>query len=150
GPKSPFFPSSARTNVGGTIPSNFFMTSQVCGRCHQEVYKQWSASAPHFSSFNNQWYRRWIKYMQNVVGTQPPKGGAGCHARAVFFNGRFDRPIKEQIHTPEAQAGLSCTSCHSIVHVGSTMGQGDFQIEYPPLHDLAANDNPVLSRVHDY
>jgi len=30
------------------------------------------------------------------------------------------------------------------------MGQGDFQIEYPPLHDLAASDNPVLSRVHDY
>src|SRR5262249_30641003 len=40
GPKSPFFPSSAATNVGGTIPSNFFMTSQVCGRCHQEIYKQ--------------------------------------------------------------------------------------------------------------
>ncbi|HEX4497179.1 MAG TPA: hypothetical protein VIE43_16010, partial [Thermoanaerobaculia bacterium] len=25
GPKSPFFPSSAKTNVGGVIPSNFFM-----------------------------------------------------------------------------------------------------------------------------
>src|SRR5207248_965830 len=41
GPQSPFFPSSAQTNVGGTIPSNFFMTSQVCGRCHQEIYRQW-------------------------------------------------------------------------------------------------------------
>ena len=26
---------------------------------------------------------------------------------------------------------------------GSTMGQGDFTIEYPPLHDLAASDEPV-------
>jgi len=150
GPRSPFFPSSAATNVGGTIPSNFFMTSQVCGRCHTEIYKQWSSSAHHFSSFNNQWYRKSIEYMQDVVGTQPSKWCAGCHDHAVFFNGRFDRPIKEQIQTAEAQAGLSCTSCHSIVHVGSTMGQGDFTIEYPPLHDLAANDNPVLSRVHDY
>jgi len=150
GPRSPFFPSSAQTNVGGTIPSNFFMTSQVCGRCHQEIYKQWSSSAHHFSSFNNQWYRKSVEYMQDVVGTQPSKWCAGCHDHAVFFNGRFDRPIKEQIHTAEAQAGLSCTSCHSIVHVGGTMGQGDFKIEYPPLHDLAASDNPVLSRVHDY
>ncbi|HEV7500774.1 MAG TPA: tetratricopeptide repeat protein, partial [Vicinamibacteria bacterium] len=150
GPQSPFFPSSAKTNVGGTIPSNFFMTSQACGRCHQEIYKQWSSSAHHFSSFNNQWYRKSIEYMQDVVGTRPSKWCAGCHDHAVFFNGRFDRPIKEQIQTPEAQAGLACTSCHSVVHVNSTMGQGDFTIEYPALHDLAASENPVLSRVHDY
>ena len=150
GPKGPFFPSSAQTNVGGTIPANFFMTSQTCGRCHEEIFKQWESSAHHFSSFNNQWYRKSIEYMQDVVGTQPSKWCAGCHDHAVFFNGRFDRPIKEQINTPEAQAGLSCTSCHSIVHVGSTMGQGDFTIEYPPLHDLAASENPVLAKVHDY
>jgi tetratricopeptide (TPR) repeat protein len=150
GPESPFFPSSAETNVGRTIPANFFMTSPVCGRCHREIYDQWNASAHHFSSFNNQWYRKSIEYMQDVVGTRPSKWCAGCHDHAVFFNGRFDRPIKEQIDTPEAQAGLSCTSCHSIVHVKSTMGQGDFTIEYPPLHDLAASDNPVLSKVHDF
>src|SRR5205085_9419043 len=122
GLKSPFFPSSAETNVGGIIPSNFFMTSQACGRCHKEIYKQWSSSAHHFSSFNNQWYRKSIEYMQDVQGTtRGSKWCAGCHDHAVFFNGRFDRPIKEQIHTPEAQAGLACTSCHAIVHVKSTM-----------------------------
>jgi tetratricopeptide (TPR) repeat protein len=150
GPKSPFFPSSAETNVGGIIPSNFFMTSQSCGRCHKEIYKQWSSSAHHFSSFNNQWYRKSIEYMQDVQGTtQGSKWCAGCHDHAVFFNGRFDRPIKEQIHTPEAQAGLACTSCHAIVHVKSTMGQGDFTIEYPPLHDLAASEDKVAQWAHD-
>ena len=149
GPKGPFFPSSARTNVGGTIPSNFFMTSATCARCHKDIYDQWNSSAHHFSSFNNQWYRRSIEYMQEVTGTRPSKWCAGCHDHAVLFNGRFDTPIKEQINTPEAQAGLACTSCHSIVHVGSTMGQADYTIEYPPLHDLAASDNPVLMRAHD-
>ena len=149
GKDSPFFPSSANTNVGGTIPANFFMTSQTCARCHREIYDQWNSSAHHFSSFNNQWYRKSIEYMQDVVGTQPSKWCAGCHDHAVFFNGRFDRPIKEQIDTPEAQAGLACTSCHSISHVGSTMGQGDFVIEYPPLHDLAASENPILRFAHD-
>ena len=137
---SPFFPSSANTNVGGIIPANFFMTSETCGRCHKDIYDQWNSSTHHFSSFNNQWYRKSIEYMQDVVGTKPSKWCAGCHDHAVFFNGRFDRPIKEQIDTPEAQAGLACTSCHAITHVSSTMGQGDFTIEYPPLHDLAASE----------
>lgn len=150
GPHSPFFPSSAETNVGGTIPATFFMTAKDCARCHKEIYDQWNSSAHHFGSFNNQWYRKSIEYMQDVIGTQPSKWCAGCHDHAVFFNGRFDRPIKEQIDTPEAQNGLSCTSCHSIVHVKSTMGQGDFTIEYPPMHDLAVSDNKYLRWAHDY
>ena len=150
GAASPFFPSSAETNVGGTIPADFFLTSESCGRCHKAIYEQWRSSAHHFSSFNNQWYRKSIEYMQDVVGTQPSKWCAGCHDHAVFFNGRFDRPMREQIHTPEAQAGLGCTSCHSIVHVKSTMGQGDFTIEYPPLHDLATSGKRVLEWAHDF
>jgi Tfp pilus assembly protein PilF len=149
GPSSPFFPSSANTNVGGTIPANFFMTADSCARCHRDIYEQWRSSVHHFSSFNNQWYRKSIEYMQDVTGTRPSKWCAGCHDHAVFFNGRFDRPIKEQIDTPEAQAGLSCTSCHSITRVHSSMGQGDFEIEYPPLHDLAASERPALRTMHD-
>ena len=150
GPEGPFFPSSAETDVGGTIPSNFFMTAEECGRCHKDIYEQWSSSAHRFSSFNNQWYRKAVEYMQDTVGTEPSKWCAGCHDHALLFNGRFDTPAREQIDTPEAQAGLTCASCHSIVHVKSTMGQGDFMIEYPPLHDLAVSDQPALRMAHDY
>ena len=144
GPKSPFFPSSAKTNVGGIIPSNFFMDSETCKECHKDIYEQWRSSAHHFASFNNQFYRKSIEYMQDVVGLKPSKWCAGCHDHAVFFNGRFEKPIKEQIDTPEAHAGLACTSCHSIVHVDSTMGNGGFTIEYPPLHELANSKNPYI------
>ncbi len=147
GPKSPFFPSSARTNVGGIIPSNFFMDSATCGECHKDIYAQWNSSAHHFGSFNNQFYRKSIEYMQDVIGPQPSKWCAGCHDHAVFFNGRFERPIKEQIDTPEAQAGLACTSCHAITAVHSSMGNGDFTIEYPPLHELMSSKNPVIRRM---
>jgi hypothetical protein len=150
GASGPFFPSSAETDVGRPIPSNFFMTAADCGRCHKEIYEQWNSSAHHFASFNNQWYRKSVEYMQDVVGTKPSKWCAGCHDHAVVFAGKFDRPIREQIDTPEAQVGLSCTSCHSIVHVKSTMGQGDFTIEYPPLHDLATSDDPLVRAGHDY
>jgi tetratricopeptide (TPR) repeat protein len=144
---SPFFPSSAQTNVGGTIPADFFMDSALCGECHTDIYEQWESSAHHFASFNNQFYRKSIEYMQSVVGTEPSKWCAGCHDHAVFFNGRFDQPIVDQIDTPEARAGLGCTSCHSISRVDSTMGNGGFTIAYPPLHRLASSRNPVIRAV---
>jgi len=144
GSKSPFAPSSAQTDSGKIIPSNFFMDSKGCGDCHKDAYEQWSGSMHHFASFNNQFYRKSIEHMQDVIGTRPSKWCAGCHDHAVFFNGRFDRPIREQIDTPEAQAGLGCMSCHAIVHVASTLGNGDFTVEYPPLHELAASHNKYL------
>ncbi len=150
GPASPFFPSSAKTNVGGIIPANFFMDSAACGECHKDIYKQWQSSVHHFASFNNQFYRKSIEYMQDTIGTRPSKWCAGCHDHAVFFNGRFDRPIKEQIDTPEAQAGLACTSCHAIVHVDSSMGNAGFTIEYPPLHELATSKNPVIRNLDHF
>src|SRR5262249_48923586 len=90
-----------------------------------------------------------IEYFQDVAGTRPSKWCAGCHDHAVFFNGRFDRPIKEQMDTPEAQNGLGCMSCHAIVHVGSSMGNGDFTVEYPPLHELASSKSRVIQAM-DY
>lgn len=150
GPKSPFWPSSAKTNVGGTIPSDFFMDSKRCGECHKDIYDQWNSSTHHFASFNNQYYRKSIEYMQDVAGTQGSKWCAACHDHAVFFNGRFDKPIKEQIDTPEAQNGLGCVSCHSIVHVDSSMGNAGFTIEYPPLHELASSKNPWIKKADDF
>jgi tetratricopeptide (TPR) repeat protein len=144
GAKSPFAPSSAQTNTGQIIPANFFMDSEGCGECHKDIYQQWKSSAHHFASFNNQFYRKSIEYMQDVTGTRPSKWCAGCHDHAVFFNGRFDRPIREQVDTPEARNGLGCMSCHSIAHVGSSMGNGDFTVEYPPLHELASSHNWYL------
>ena len=79
----PFYP-SVRTPDGHTIKSSFFMESEACERCHEDIYNQWYSSAHHFSSFNNQWYRKSIEYMQDVdrheavevVRRLPRPGGA--------------------------------------------------------------------------
>jgi tetratricopeptide (TPR) repeat protein len=150
GPTGPYFPSSAQTRDGGPIPSEYFMKSDACQRCHADIYKQWDGSAHHFSSFNNQWYRKSIEYMQDVAGVRPSKWCAGCHDPALLFSGKFDTPIQPRVHRPEAQAGLGCLMCHSIVEVKSTMGQGDYTLEYPKLHELAASENPITRRLHDF
>lgn len=110
-------PRRARTTSGRTIPSNFFMDSQACGECHKDIYEEWKSSMHHKGSFNNQFYRRSIEYMPSVTGTHSSRWCAGCHYYAVFFNGRFDRPISEQIDTPEGQVGLGRMSCHAIVQL---------------------------------
>jgi Flp pilus assembly protein TadD len=150
GPGGPFFPSSAQTAHGGQIPANYFTESDSCQRCHADIYKEWQGSAHHFSSFNNAWYRKSIEYMQDTVGVKPSKWCAGCHDPALLYSGMFDRPIREVENTPAGQAGLGCMMCHSIAKVKSTMGQGDFQLEYPALHRLAASKNPLVRRLHDF
>ena len=145
-----FFPSSAQTKDGKTIPADYFMQSKACERCHADIYKQWQSSMHHFSSFNNQWYRKSIEYMQDVAGVKASKWCAGCHDPALLFSGMMDTPIQEIVDRPEARAGLGCMMCHSIVQVKSTMGQGDFVLEYPKLHALAASENPVIRGLHDF
>jgi Tfp pilus assembly protein PilF len=150
GPGGPFFPSSAQTADGGHIPANYFTESDSCKRCHADIYSQWEGSAHHFSSFNNAWYRKSVEYMQDTVGVKPSKWCAGCHDPALLFSGMFDRPVREVEDTPAGQAGLGCMMCHSIAKVKSTMGQGDFELEYPALHRLAASKNPWVRRFHDF
>jgi len=98
----------------------------------------------------NQWYRKRSSYIAGgrrgafleVVRRLPRS--------ALLYSGLFDTPIKQIVDRPEARAGLGCLMCHSIVQVKSTMGQGDFFLEYPKLHELAASENPLVRRLHDF
>jgi Flp pilus assembly protein TadD len=150
GKDGPFHPAGLETSTRGRIPSTFFLTSKRCADCHPDIFRQWSESAHRFSSFNNQWYRKSIEYMQEVIGTRPSRWCAGCHDVALLLNGMMDTPIQEILHTPEAQVGLACTACHAIAKVKDTMGNGDYVIEYPPLHDLMTSDSWVLNTLHDF
>ena len=150
GPNGPFFPSSGQTATGKTVTQDFFMDSESCKRCHADIYQQWESSMHHFSSFNNQWYRQSIVYMQATVGVQPSKWCAGCHDAALFFPGNFNTPIAPRVHTAPAQAGIGCMVCHSLTQIKSTMGNGDYVLKYPALSELVATKNPFLRRIIDF
>ena len=150
GSAGPFFPASVQVANNAQIPKEFFLESETCKQCHADIYRQWESSAHHFSSFNNQWYRKSIEYMQDTVGIRPSKWCAGCHDPALLLTGMFDRPVREVENTPEGQAGLGCVMCHSIVAVQSTMGQNNYVLQYPPLNNLATSKNPVVHRLVDF
>ena len=150
GPSSQFYPSSGETLTGKVVPQDFFMDSHACERCHADIYREWFSSMHHFSSFNNQWYRQAIVYMQDTIGVQPSKWCAGCHDAALFFPGNFNTPIASRVHTPAAQAGLGCMVCHSFRMIKSTMGNGDYILQYPALSKLVATKNKFLQRFIDF
>ncbi len=151
GASSLMFPSSAQTSDDRPIRSTFFMNSESCRRCHQDIYDQWQSSMHHFASFNNQWYRKAVEYMQDTIGIKASLWCGGCHDHALTIAGKMQRfPIREIENTPAGQNGLGCMSCHAIVHVDSTMGQGGITFEYPKLAELAESPNPILRFLHDY
>lgn len=163
GPAGKFWPSSVKSVGNRFFPPEYFIDSKTCGEegCHPDIYKQWFASAHKNSSFNNQWYRKSIEYMQEVVGTKPSKWCGGCHDMAILLTempgtgkSRMDFPIKDQIFPekdhPEAHAGIGCAACHSMVHVPDTMGQGNYVADYPPMHKYILTTNPVMKEIQKY
>ena len=151
GASSFMFPSSARTSNAQPIHSGFFMNSESCRRCHSDIYDQWQSSMHHFASFNNQWYRKSVEYMQDTIGIKSSLWCGGCHDHALIIAGKMQAfPVREIENTPAGQNGLGCMSCHAIVHVDSTMGQGGITFEYPKLAELAESPNPFLRFLHDY
>ncbi|MDE2996927.1 MAG: multiheme c-type cytochrome [Bacteroidota bacterium] len=151
GEDGPFFPSSVHTDDGELIPSEYFMESQGCGRsgCHEDAVMQWEASAHHFSSFNNQWYRKSIEYMQEVGGVQRPQWCAGCHDPALLFSGQMDQPVEDFIDDPAAHAGIGCVACHTIKEVRNTGGNGSYTQRVPAMHAIATHESPLVQFVHD-
>jgi len=62
----------------------------------------------------------------------------------------LERPLAELSQTPEAEAGVSCTACHAMIRVRSTMGQADYVIEETPLNSWANSENKTLQQLYDF
>ena len=145
--------------------------AQTCQRCHPDVTEQWAASAHRFASFNNPFYAATIdKMREESLGTEEnlaahlrsfglPPGAAGrakskwcsgCHDPALMLAGAMESPIDPS--SVEAQAGLTCLSCHAIDRTHGNTGNGNYNIadETEDPYLLAdAPDGSIGRTVHD-
>ena len=153
-----FFPSLARTASGGFIPGRVLLNDQYCRECHADIHEHWNYSVHHLSSFSNPAYNASVRQTREVVfardgNVQASRFCAGCHDPVPFFSGefedpRFDEPGYDPASDPLAAAGITCTSCHSIVRINSVRGNADYTIEEPIHYPFTFSDNPVLSWVN--
>jgi tetratricopeptide (TPR) repeat protein len=156
GPKSGeryFFPSLARTATGNFIPEKVLMANAYCAQCHGDAHRAWQQSVHRFSSFNNPPYLFSVRETRQVSlrrdgDLRAARWCAGCHDPAVFFSGKFDDPKFDDVHDPTAQAGITCTTCHSITHVNSVRGNADYTIEEPVHYPFAFSDSAALRWVN--
>lgn len=144
-----FEPSKTRTIDGNFIPAAALMMDHYCMKCHQDIYNDWFHSAHHFSSFNNPPYRFSVREtrqvaLQNEGNTRRSRWCAGCHDIVPFLSGAFDDPNFDDVNHPTAHAGITCTSCHAITHINSTIGNGDYTIGEPLHYPFAYSENPLL------
>ncbi len=151
--KKYFEPSAAMTATGNFIPAETLMMDSYCLQCHQDAYEGWFHSAHHLSSFNNPAYFFSVRETREVSlkrdgNVQASRWCAGCHDPVPFFSGAFDRADYDIVNDPTAQAGITCTVCHAITNVNSTIGNADYTIEEPVHYPFAFSENPLLQFVN--
>jgi len=152
--KQYLYPSEAITANGKFIPARTLMMDNYCLKCHQDAYKGWFHSAHHLSSFNNPAYRAAVRETRRVSmtvdgSTQAARWCAGCHDPVPFFSGEFDDPNYDDVNNPTSQAGITCTTCHSITNINDTRGNAAYTIEEPQHYPFAFRDEPILQWINN-
>lgn len=153
-----FFPSLSRTSTGNFIPAEVLDNNEYCAECHVDVHQRWTHSVHRLSSFNNPPYQFSVKntrraMMERDGNVQGSRFCAGCHDPVPFFSGafddpRFDDPEYDLSSDPMAQAGITCTVCHSISHVNSVRGNADYTITEPVHYPFTGSENETLRWVN--
>jgi len=145
-----FFPSLARTLTGDFIPASNLMNDEYCKECHEDNHTAWSASVHRFSSFNNPPYLFSVRNTRDVSmerdgNVNRARFCAGCHDPVPFFSGQFNDPNYDDVGDPTAQAGITCSVCHSITHINSPRGNSDYTVDAPIHYPFMNNDNETLA-----
>lgn len=148
-----FKPSLVKTTDGNLVSARALMMDDYCKKCHPDVYEGWFHSVHHISSFNNPAYRASVRETRKVLferegNVKGSRWCAGCHDPVPFLSGAFDNKDFDDIRDPTAHAGITCTVCHAMTHVNSTVGNADYTIEEPLHYPFAYSTNPALQFVN--
>ena len=145
-----FFPSSSETFDQGLLDAKTLSANDYCQSCHPDSFHEWERSAHRFSSFNNPFYRKSVELMADRVGRERTKWCSGCHDPVVLFTGQMGAATQAKFSYDafEAQQGLTCMSCHSIVEVKGTAGNGGYVIEEARQYPFAFSSNAALKEIN--
>jgi tetratricopeptide (TPR) repeat protein len=121
-------PGNAATETGGFIPAASFMTAEYCGRCHAESYSQWRQSL-HSNSFRTPFYRTSVNILRDSKGIEFTRHCDSCHNPIGVVSGALTKDA--HVDRSFDQAGVTCTTCHSVQKVQPTLGNGSYVMGIP-------------------
>lgn len=133
GEKKPFTPGNLAVEGKGFIQPGAFPSAKYCGTCHQEAYSQWR-QALHSNSFRTPFYRASV----NILIRDKTRGIAfarhcdSCHNPIAVSSGALTEDSKVDRVRMDSE-GLTCMSCHSVVGLNSTNGNGGIKMGVPAV-----------------
>ena len=133
GEKTPFLPGNIKLEGDGFIQPGAFPTAEYCANCHHEAYAQWR-QALHSNSFRTPFYRASV----NILIRDKTRGIAfarhcdSCHNPIAVLSGGLTADSKIDRAKMDAD-GLTCMTCHSVVELDSTNGNGGVKMGVPSV-----------------
>jgi tetratricopeptide (TPR) repeat protein len=145
GKDHPSMPGSAAVEGDDFIQPGAFPNATYCAHCHAQAYSDWR-QALHSNSFRTPFYRTSVNLLarQKDKGIEFTRHCDSCHnpigvlAGAMTQDSKVDRRFDED--------GLTCTTCHSIQHLQSTIGNGGFVMGVPAVM-VDENENRIPGEV---
>jgi tetratricopeptide (TPR) repeat protein len=121
-------PGNAAVDGGGFLRAEDFPNAEYCGHCHEEAYQQWRQSL-HSNAFRTPFYRTSVNILIRTKGIEFSRHCDSCHNPVGVVTGALtagspaDRSFDRD--------GLTCTVCHAIQRLNSTLGNGSYVMGVP-------------------
>ncbi len=133
GPKSPFLPGNVQVEGEGFLQPGAFPDAEYCGACHQEAYSQWR-QALHSNSFRTPFYRASVNLLvrDKTRGIAFARHCDSCHNPIAVLGAALTEDSKVDRAKFDSD-GLTCTTCHSVVGLDSTNGNGGVKMGVPAV-----------------
>lgn len=127
---SPYLPSQAKSNFQGFLQPSDFPSAAYCGKCHEDVHKQWRESA-HANSFRAPFYLNNVQILIDGKGIEYSRHCEGCHNPVALFTGALTKnsPVDRSFDAD----GITCSVCHSITQIQNTAGTGSYVLGKPAV-----------------
>jgi hypothetical protein len=130
GKDKPSLPGNAAAVGEGFLEPGAFPKAEYCAHCHQEAYSQWR-QALHSNAFRTPFYRTSVNILINTKGIEFARHCDSCHNPVAVLGGGLTQD--SQVDRRFDRDGLTCMTCHSIMAVQSTEGNGGIVMGVPAV-----------------
>ena len=124
-------PGNAQMQNGEFVQPGAFPSAEYCQKCHQEAYAQWR-QALHSNSFRTPFYRTSVNILLRTKGIEYARHCDSCHNPVGVLSGALSK-YSNVDRTHMDQEGLTCMTCHSVLSVQTTAGNGGIVMGIPAV-----------------
>ena len=123
-------PGNAAIEGNTFIQPGAFPNATYCAHCHQEAFTQWR-QALHSNSFRTPFYRTSVNILARTKGIEYTRHCDSCHNPVGVLTGALTQ--NANVDRKFDQDGLTCTTCHAIQGLQSTLGNGSYVMGVPAV-----------------